>query len=171
MQPGNSITNGAGSPMMNPMASPQVLPSLYGQSKDTAVLKNGLEIAMKQNMMKNSNMFALQNNANSGDNFNMIFDMISGMMNDKSNNNEQRMVFLFQQLYSLENLLTTTRNELLKLESSLRDGDDDKKSKKNIAEMKYEEATGHEGGYAGEKKAEETYHLGYDLVTKKRHIN
>jgi hypothetical protein len=155
--------------------SPQFLPGLYNQQKDADILKNGLDMAAKQNLMKTTNLLStLQNSAAGGDNFNMIYDMISNMMNEKGSNNEQRMVYLFQQLYSLENLLTSTRNELLKLESSLRHDDpEDKKAKKtsHIGDLKFEESVGpHEGSYLDPRKLEDTYNLEYDVVHKKRHI-
>ena len=139
---------------------PQQIQNLHEQ-KDNEVLKNSLEIAMKQNLMRTNNIISLQNNSNSTDSINMIFEMISGMMNDKTTNNEQRIVFLFQQFYSLESLLTNTRNELVKLESSIRNNDDDKKSRKQIHELNFEDAFGNE----------DVHQVGLDNIQKKRHKN
>ena len=141
--------------------NPSFLPPLYDKQKDNETLKNGLEMAIKQNLMKTNKILTLQNNQNSSENINMIFDMISGMINDKTTNNEQRIVFLFQQLYSLESLLTNTRNELVKLESSIRNDEDDKKSKKQIHELNFEDDFGHENAYQ----------IGLDNIQKKRHKN
>lgn len=51
---------------------------------------------------------------------NNLVDMIQNIPQDNGLETEKRMTFLFQQLYSLESLLTNTRNELMKLENSMK---------------------------------------------------
>jgi len=51
---------------------------------------------------------------------NNLYEMINQVQNEKTEETERRMTFLFQQLYSLETLLSNTRNELMKLESTIK---------------------------------------------------
>lgn len=52
-------------------------------------------------------------------NLSVINRLIANVMNDNSTVNEQKLLFTFQQLFSLENMLSNTKNELVKMESHL----------------------------------------------------
>lgn len=50
----------------------------------------------------------------------MFYKLVGNVFNDNSTMAEQRMIFLYQQLASVDSMLMSTKNELIKLESELR---------------------------------------------------
>jgi len=54
---------------------------------------------------------------------NNLVDMMQNLPQDNPEESEKKMNFMFKQLYSLENLLANTKNELVKLENSLKGSD------------------------------------------------
>jgi len=59
-------------------------------------------------------------------------DLAQKLSSNDMQDTEKRMTFLFQQLFSLETLLTKTRNDLVQLESSLNQNDRKNSNQENL---------------------------------------
>lgn len=88
---------------------------LPGQSRGIADMFSGFKLGGIEKPKEDAGAAAQP------DNIGNLYQMVNSMMSDPNSNGEDKISFLFKQLYSLENLLSSTRVELAQLETTIRD--------------------------------------------------